>query len=90
MDFQLVYHADIRCYWCGHDSGTVSSDTPMSQPGAPIAFNSRSGDTRVVRSVGEIRCDRCHGPVFSENPEKRRVYPHFVFRQRRPRRPKVA
>jgi hypothetical protein len=89
-EYEIVYHADVRCYWCGHESGQVTSKTPINQPGQPIAFQPRGGAAIVVRSLGEVRCPRCHGPVFADNPDKRRVYPEFVFRQRRPRRPKVA
>jgi hypothetical protein len=88
--YEIVYHADIHCYWCGHQCGTVSSRTPINQPGAPIAFQPRGEEARSVQSLGAIRCQRCRGPVFADNPDKRRVYPDFVFRQRRPRRPKVA
>jgi hypothetical protein len=63
---------------------------PTSSPGEPIAYNPRGADAVVVRRLGEVRCPRCRGPVYAENPEKRRIYPDFVFRQRRPRRPKVA
>jgi hypothetical protein len=90
LEYEIVYHADIRCYWCGHECGIVTSKTPINKPGAPIAFQPRGGETAVVRSIGEIRCTRCRGPVFADNPDKHRVYPQFVFRQRRPRRPKVA
>ena len=90
LENEIVYHADVRCYWCGHECGLVNSKSPINQPGAPIAFQPRGGDTAVVRSIGEIRCTRCNGPVFADNPDKHRVYPQFVFRQRRPRRPKVA
>jgi len=89
-EYEIVYHADIRCYWCGHESGQVTSKTPINKPGQPIAFQPRGGAPVVVRSLGEVRCPRCRGPVFADNPDKRRVYPEFVFRQRRPRRPKVA
>ncbi|HEY3078996.1 MAG TPA: hypothetical protein VGM69_03735 [Chloroflexota bacterium] len=89
-EYEIVYHADVRCYWCGHESGQVTSKTPINQPGQPIAFQPRGGAPVVVRSLGEVRCPRCRGPVFADNPDKRRVYPEFVFRQRRPRRPKVA
>jgi hypothetical protein len=89
-DYEIVYHADIRCYWCGCDCGTVSSRKPINEPGEPIAYNPRGAEAVVVRRLGEVRCPRCRGPVYAENPEKRRIYPDFVFRQRRPRRPKVA
>jgi hypothetical protein len=89
-DYEIVYHADVHCYWCGHTCGTVSSRTPITQPGAPITYQPRGGDTQLLRALGQVRCPRCNGPVFAENVEKRRVYPDFVFRQRRPRRPKVA
>ena len=88
--YTIVYHADVRCYWCGCDCGTVSSRKPINEPGEPIDFNPRGGVAVTLRRLGEIRCPRCRGPVYAENPEKRRVYPDFVFRQRRPRRPKVA
>ena len=89
-EYEIVYHADVRCYWCGHECGLVTSKTPINQPGQPIAFKPHGGAPVVVRCLGEIRCSRCRGPVFADNPDKRRVYPDFVFRQRRPRRPKVA
>jgi hypothetical protein len=89
-DYEIVYHADIHCYWCGHDCGQVSSKTPINEPGAPIAFQPRGGEARVVRRLAELRCGRCGGPVFADNPDKRRVYAPFEFRQRRPRRPKVV
>jgi hypothetical protein len=89
-DYEIVYHAEIHCYWCGHESGLVSSKTPINVPGSPITYQPRGGESVVLRSLGEIRCQRCRGPVFADNPDKRRVYPDFVFRQRRPRRPKVA
>jgi hypothetical protein len=89
-EYEIVYHADVRCYWCGHECGLVTSKTPINLPGQPIAFKPHGGAPVVVRCLGEIRCSRCHGPVFADNPDKRRVYPDFVFRQRRPRRPKVA
>lgn len=89
-DYEIVYHADVRCYWCGHDCGTVSSRTPFNQLGTSIAYHPRATETMVLRALGEVRCSRCRGPVYAENPEKRRIYPDFVFRQRRPRRPKVA
>lgn len=89
-DFEIAYYADVHCYWCGHDCGTVSSSNPINEPGAPIAYHPRGGDVREVRRLGEVRCQRCRGPVFAENPEKRRIYPDFVFRQRRPRRSKIV
>lgn len=89
-DYEIVYHAAIQCYWCGHECGSVRSKTPINHPGAPIEFNPRGGEPTVVRSLGAVRCPRCGGPTFAENPEARRIYPDFVFRQRRPRRPKVA
>ena len=89
-EYEIVYHADIHCYWCGHECGQVSSTTPINQVGTPVAFQPRGGDARLVRHLGEVRCTRCGGPVFADNPEKRRVYLPFQFRQRRPRRPKVV
>jgi hypothetical protein len=90
LEYEIVYHADVRCYWCGHECGTVNSKTPINKPGAPIDFRAKNGEMAVVRSIGEIRCTRCRGPVFADNPDKHRVYSQFVFRQRRPRRPRVA
>ncbi len=89
-EYETVYFAEVHCYWCGHDCGTVNSRSPINAPGSPIAYHRPNSQPRVVRSLGEIRCGRCQGPVFADNPDKRRVYPSFVFRQRRPRRPRVA
>lgn len=89
-DYQIVHYAEVRCYWCGFECGAVSSSSPITQPGVPIEYRPRGSEQHIVRSLGEVRCQRCGGPVFADNPEKRRVYADFVFRQRRPRRPKVA
>ena len=89
-EYEIEYSAELRCYWCGHQVGAVTSKSPVNQPGAPIAFSPREGEPKMVRSLGEVRCSRCRGPVFAEGLEKRRIYANFVFRQRRPRRPKVA
>jgi hypothetical protein len=74
IEYEFVYHADVRCYWCGHEAGVVTSKAPFGQPGAPIAFRPRRGDAAVVRTLAEIRCARCNGPVFADNPDKRRSW----------------
>ena len=37
-DYEIVHHADIHCYWCGHECGQVSSKTPINQVGTPVAY----------------------------------------------------
>jgi hypothetical protein len=60
---------DVRCYHCGHVSGTIEGD-PHGPPGAAV-FTPLNGPPQ--RASASIRCIRCGGPVYLD--ELHRVSP---------------
>ena len=67
----MMVSADIKCYYCGHVSGTFVGDSS-----APIKVNAfRPSDPNWTPRPGEpLRCRRCGGPVFLDEVRKLRRY----------------
>lgn len=61
---QLI--GDVKCYHCGHVSGQI--EATRTDRLVLNRFNPRQGFQGKVPAPGEqIRCERCHGPVFLED-----------------------
>jgi hypothetical protein len=83
--------AEVKCYHCGHTSGVLRR--MQDSPKAPTVYQSTDGTpAKVVRSLTDLRCERCHGSVYTDDFEVRYVYPKVDFldedRPRRGRPPK--
>ena len=62
--------ADVKCYHCGHVSGTWVWPTHAS-PAVGVFWPGRGGLPAVgsQRSLRCQRCQRCHGPVYLDDIE---------------------
>lgn len=81
--------AEVKCYFCGSVSGTLLVET--TEAGTRKRFQPAIADSRYRAEKGKaLRCLRCGGPVFIDDVRPVPVPEEpFVFRQRRPRQPKV-
>jgi DNA-directed RNA polymerase subunit RPC12/RpoP len=76
--------ADVKCYYCGHVSGQLVSEQGRPETGI---FHPRPGYAGNPPVAGKrIRCERCGGPVFLEDPSPLEM----PLIRRRPRRERPA
>ncbi len=81
--------ADVKCYHCGHISGTWVWPTHASP--AVGVFRPGLGGLPAVGSLRSLRCQHCHGPVYLDEIELATERRAIVIERRRPGRPrKVA
>ena len=59
--------ADVKCYHCGHVSGTWVWPTHTSP--AVGVFRPGLGGLPAVGSLRCLRCQRCHGRVYLDEVE---------------------
>jgi hypothetical protein len=62
----MLISADLKCYFCGHVSGEVITDS--SHPQRIRAFKPTGMDAAPT-SATPTRCGRCAGPVFLDEAE---------------------
>jgi hypothetical protein len=62
----MLISADLKCYFCGHVSGEVVTDS--AQPTRIRAFKPTDPSATVSNST-PTRCVRCGGPVFLDEAE---------------------
>jgi hypothetical protein len=62
----MLISADLKCYFCGHVSGEVITDS--SHPQRIRAFKPTGVDAASM-SATPTRCARCGGPVFLDEAE---------------------
>jgi hypothetical protein len=89
LEIQTFREAEVKCLHCGSAVGLLSQR--HGQPGAPTTFRSTpEAEPRPIRSLREVRCDRCTGPVYTDEYELRYVYPVLdeIDKPRRGRPPK--
>ena len=81
--------ADVKCYHCGHVCGTWLWPTHAS-PAGGLFRSASSGQLNFVL-MGQLRCLRCQGPTYFENPQPiREQQPRLVTWRGRGRPPKNA
>src|SRR5829696_1028564 len=82
-----VHHyleAEVACYHCGTVAGTLSREAGV--PGVGATFR-RPDDSEVpVRSLTELRCARCGGPLMAEEVQHVSRYVRGSEPFERPRR----
>lgn len=84
--------AEVKCLHCGHTTGVIRRE--RGTPGGSTTFHSTEGTVSTVKRLTDLRCDRCHGSVYTDEVELRYVYPRIDFldlddeRPRRGRPPK--
>ena len=78
--------ADIKCYHCGHISGTWVWPTHVS-PADGVCWIGR-GRLRAVDSLPSLRCQRCHGPVYLDEIQPAAERREIVFERARRGRPR--
>ena len=77
--------AEVKCLHCGCLAGLLRQR--QGQPGASATFqNGHGGPPFVVTNLRALRCERCGGPVYTDEFEVRYVYPKFNAIEDRPRR----
>ena len=59
--------ADVKCYHCGDVSGTWVWPTQASP--AVGLFRSAASQEAVIVPLRQLRCGRCQGPVYLDDPE---------------------
>ena len=52
---------DIKCYHCGQVLGTLEWRGQMT---GPVWFTPAGGRSGSLVRLGQLRCQRCRGPVF--------------------------
>jgi len=84
--------ADVKCFHCGDVSGTWV--WPAQASPAVGLFRSASSRQAMVVPLRQVRCRRCEGPVYLDDPEpvvQRREIVLERVRRGRPRRvPRLA
>ena len=78
--------ADVKCYHCGHVSGTWVWPTHASP--ALGVFRPGIGGPPAVGSLRSLRCQRCHGPVYLDDVEPTVERRELVIELRRRGRPR--
>jgi hypothetical protein len=69
----LVQQADVCCYLCGELCG-VAEWRPQDRPLRAVTFR-RGGHQEPVRlPLVRLRCPRCQGPVYLDQPRSVRVW----------------
>jgi hypothetical protein len=59
----MKVRGSVRCYHCGHVSGTVQGECD-GPPGVSIYYPT---DGQPQRASSSIRCQRCGGPVYVDD-----------------------
>jgi len=59
--------ADVKCYHCGDVSGTWVWPTHATQ--AVGLFRSAASQQAGIVPLRQLRCRRCQGPVYLDDPE---------------------
>jgi hypothetical protein len=79
--------ATVKCYHCGHVSGTMRGQYGQRLYGAD--FKPRDGYEGLVPGPGEpVRCERCTGPIYLEDVTP--VVPMTTIRRIRRMRSELA
>jgi hypothetical protein len=78
--------AEVKCYHCGHVSGTWI--WPIHVSPAVGVFRPGVGGLPAVGSLRSLRCQRCHGPVYLEEIEPTVERREIVIEPGRPGRPR--
>ncbi len=77
--------AEVKCLHCGCIAGLLRQHPGV--PGPPATFqNGHGGPPIVVKNLRALRCERCGGPVYTDEFEVRYVYPKVDTLEDRPRR----
>lgn len=78
--------ADVKCYLCGSISGAIESDRqPM--PRSVLFRPAGATQSLPVLDWRQLRCERCHGPVFLDDADViTRRTEHVDWNEDRPRR----
>ncbi|MFN8523294.1 MAG: hypothetical protein U0821_09345 [Chloroflexota bacterium] len=81
---RVFQEADVKCYHCGHTSGTIRRD---QEAGAPSRFKPAGSDTEITMGPRAlVQCARCGGPTFFDSFETRQEWGRVDFLEDRPRR----
>lgn len=88
---RTFFVADLKCYMCGSVAGSIESEQSLSAaPGVvrPVILR-RPGSDQPAQVVNwrQLRCDRCNGPLFLDEPDViTRRYENYNWLDERPRR----
>lgn len=76
--------AEVTCYHCGAVAGTLSREAGV--PGAGTLLRRGDGSEVAVRSLVELRCAGCGGPLLAEEVQRVSRYIRGAEPFERPRR----
>ena len=62
------FEADVRCYHCGQTTGVLRRSAG-SRATVQAFRRHADGAWIVIRALTSLRCDRCDGPLFTEEIE---------------------
>ena len=79
------FEADVRCYHCGQTTGVLRRSAG-SRATVQAFRRHADGAWIVIRALTSLRCDRCDGPLFTEEIEVRYRYRPEMDQEDRPRR----
>ena len=82
---RVYLEADVKCYHCGHISGSARVDRGVANP--ITTFKPIGSDVETpIENRAKLRCLRCGGPTYTDEFEVRREFAAVDFLEDRPRR----
>jgi hypothetical protein len=88
---RTFFVADLKCYMCGSVTGSIESEQSLTAaaPTLPPVLLRQPGSPHAVQVLNwqRLRCDRCGGPLFLDEPDVvTRRYESYNWLDERPRR----
>src|SRR4051794_35848008 len=70
---RTFFIADLKCYMCGSVSGSIESEQSLTEAAPvthPVLFRQPGRDQAFrIMNWQRMRCDRCGGPLFLDEPD---------------------